>query len=131
MCTAVFIGWDPQTTPYPPALGLVYEGTIGQQRYTTSLCNPRKLCNEKQSFVAASSGGWGRRFGFLQSSGRRSRLAKDGQVQTLHLCHRAQAQQVIPDSAVGRRVSELCASDADHDITSGDIKSANIVQITI
>jgi hypothetical protein len=24
----------------PPAFGLIYEGTIGQPRYTTSLCNP-------------------------------------------------------------------------------------------
>ncbi len=34
MCTAVLIGRDPATPPppHPPALGLVYEGAIGQQR---------------------------------------------------------------------------------------------------
>jgi hypothetical protein len=26
--------------PHAPAFGLVYEGAIGQQRQTTSLCNP-------------------------------------------------------------------------------------------
>jgi hypothetical protein len=29
----------PRNPPYPPVLGLVYEGAIGQQRKTTSLCN--------------------------------------------------------------------------------------------
>ncbi len=29
--TALRIGWDPATTP-PPALGLIYEGAIGQPR---------------------------------------------------------------------------------------------------
>jgi hypothetical protein len=29
----------PQLPP-PPAFGLIYEGAIGQPRYTTSLCNP-------------------------------------------------------------------------------------------
>jgi hypothetical protein len=28
------------TLPLPPAFGLIYEGTIGQPRKTTSLCNP-------------------------------------------------------------------------------------------
>ncbi len=32
MSTAALIGWDPRNLPYPPALGLVYEGAIGQQR---------------------------------------------------------------------------------------------------
>jgi hypothetical protein len=44
MCTAVLIGpATPRHPPYPPALGLVYEGANcanGQQRLTTSLCNP-------------------------------------------------------------------------------------------
>ncbi len=31
MCTAVLIGWDPETPP-PPALGFTYEGAIGQPR---------------------------------------------------------------------------------------------------
>jgi hypothetical protein len=30
----------PQLPPSPPAFGLIYEGTIGRLRYTTSLCNP-------------------------------------------------------------------------------------------
>jgi hypothetical protein len=38
LCTPVLIGWDP-VTPYPPAFGLIYEGAIGQPRWTTSLCN--------------------------------------------------------------------------------------------
>ncbi len=32
LCTAVLTGWDP-ATPLPPALGLIYEGAIGQPRY--------------------------------------------------------------------------------------------------
>ncbi len=35
--TAALIGWDP-AIPLPPALGLLYEGAIGQPRKTTSLC---------------------------------------------------------------------------------------------
>ncbi len=31
MCTVILIGWDP-TTAHPPAIGLVYEGAIGQPR---------------------------------------------------------------------------------------------------
>jgi hypothetical protein len=30
----------PATPHFPPIVGLVYEGAIGQQRKTTSLCNP-------------------------------------------------------------------------------------------
>jgi hypothetical protein len=41
LCTSVLIGWDPsRTSPTPPAFGLLYEGSIGQPRQTTSLCNP-------------------------------------------------------------------------------------------
>ncbi len=40
MCTAVLIGGDPATPPpSPPAFGLIYEGAIGQPRWTTSLCD--------------------------------------------------------------------------------------------
>ena len=38
-CTHWLRRETPQLPP-PPALGLVYEGAIGQQRQTTSLCNP-------------------------------------------------------------------------------------------
>jgi hypothetical protein len=62
-----------------------------------------KVGNEKQSCVAASSDGWRRRFGTLQSSGWRS-LAEAGQVQAVHLCHRTQAQQVIPGLCRGPNV---------------------------
>jgi hypothetical protein len=31
----------PGTLPHPPALGLVYEGAIGQPKLTTSPCDPR------------------------------------------------------------------------------------------
>ncbi len=37
MCTAVLTGRDPATPP-PPAFGLIYEGAIGQPRFTTSSC---------------------------------------------------------------------------------------------
>ncbi len=42
MRTAVLIDWDPARPqpPSPPAFGLIYVGTIGQPRYTTSLCDP-------------------------------------------------------------------------------------------
>ncbi len=44
MCTAVLIGWEPANPPPPPwiwaHLRLIYEDTIGQPRYTTSLCDP-------------------------------------------------------------------------------------------
>ncbi len=39
MCTAVLIGSRPRNPP-PPAFGLIYEGAIGQPRWTTSLCDP-------------------------------------------------------------------------------------------
>ncbi len=29
-----------RNSPLPPAFGLIYEGAIGQPRYTTSLCEP-------------------------------------------------------------------------------------------
>jgi hypothetical protein len=33
LCTAVLIGWDPETLPpSPPAFGLLYEGAIGQPK---------------------------------------------------------------------------------------------------
>ncbi len=32
LCTAVLIGWDPATHPFPPAFGLIYEGAIGLPR---------------------------------------------------------------------------------------------------
>jgi hypothetical protein len=36
-----FTHWlRPRNPPLPPAFGLVNEGAIGQQRQTTSLCNP-------------------------------------------------------------------------------------------
>ncbi len=38
MCPAAIIGWH-FTTP-PPSFGLIYEGAIGQPRWTTSLCDP-------------------------------------------------------------------------------------------
>ncbi len=41
MCIAVLIGCDVTLQPTPPlALGLIYEGAIGQPRWTTSLCDP-------------------------------------------------------------------------------------------
>ncbi len=40
MCTAVLIGLNPANPP-PPAFGLIYEGAIGQPRWTTSLCDPQ------------------------------------------------------------------------------------------
>ena len=42
LCTAVINGLDPagRSSPPPPAFGLIYEGAIGQPRYTTSRCNP-------------------------------------------------------------------------------------------
>ncbi len=41
LCTAVLIGWlKPRNTPPPYAFELKSEGTIGQQRLTTSLCDP-------------------------------------------------------------------------------------------
>jgi hypothetical protein len=45
ICTAVLIGLDPATPP--PAFGLMYEGDIGQPRWTTSLCDPlvRPFCS--------------------------------------------------------------------------------------
>jgi hypothetical protein len=44
MCTAVLIGGDPATPSLPPHLDSYYERTIGEQRQTSSLCNP--LCDE-------------------------------------------------------------------------------------
>ncbi len=40
MCTAVLIGLDHAPPPPPYAFGLIYEGAIGQPRYTTSPCGP-------------------------------------------------------------------------------------------
>jgi hypothetical protein len=39
LCTAVLIDGDPAAHP-PPAFGLIYEGAIGQQIKTLSLCIP-------------------------------------------------------------------------------------------
>jgi hypothetical protein len=69
----------------------------------------RKVGNEKPSFDAASSSGWGRRCGFLQSSGWGSRLPEAGQIQAIHLCNRAQAQQVIPGLCRG---PDVCLNSA-------------------
>ncbi len=40
LCTALLIGWSPASPPLPPVFGLIYEGAIGQPRWTTSVCNP-------------------------------------------------------------------------------------------
>ncbi len=37
----------PRNSPPPPAFGLIYEGAIGQLRWTTSLCNtPSRLLHD-------------------------------------------------------------------------------------
>jgi hypothetical protein len=54
MCTAVLIGRDPATAnPHPPALGLVYEGAIGQRKQTTSVCDPltKSICDDPPCLV--------------------------------------------------------------------------------
>jgi hypothetical protein len=41
----------PPPPPHPHALGLVYDGAIGQQRLTTSLCNPLDKINSYYMYV--------------------------------------------------------------------------------
>ncbi len=38
----------PRNSPPPAAFGLLYEGAIGQPRWTTSLCNPLETLNIKR-----------------------------------------------------------------------------------
>ncbi len=46
--TVQLYSWDPQLPP-PPTFGLIYQGAIGQPRYTTSLWNP--LCRKDSDAV--------------------------------------------------------------------------------
>jgi hypothetical protein len=40
--------WLRPRNPLPPAFGLIYEGTIGQPRQTTSLCDPWVRASDRQ-----------------------------------------------------------------------------------
>ncbi len=54
MCPAILIGWDPAIPSLPPHLDSYYdyEGAIGQQRQTISLCNPLKSNLKRSDSVA-------------------------------------------------------------------------------